>query len=560
MRGAWSLSWPGVRTVAVLELRQRVRSTRWVVALVVWFVVVGAITGLTWAAVHAIGDDATLDGTGAPDGGLTFLAGPPIFGVVVFFVLFLGLLVSPTLSSTAVNGDRNAGTLATLQVTLLTPAEIAVGKLLAAWAAALAFLAVSVPFLVVALAAGGVPVASVLVCLAVLALLLAVVCAIGLGFSALSARTSGSVVLTFLTVAALTVLSPIVFALTLPAVTEREEVRVWTFPSSFTGEGHLPECVWETQTLDQAHTERTWWLLAVNPFVVLADAAPEAREENSIVGDPLAAIRAGVRLARTGPADELDFCTGNFTSVTPDGVEVSPESPVEEPEPDRSVVWPYGLAANLAARRGRARGRGPAAHRSRSAGSPAGRGSPERSPASASGPPGGPRRPSGLEGVVLRLGRDVVLHVEAQVAEHELQDPQDARRALAPQRTGRRTATTTAPRAPGRPRSAAGPARAPRRSRRGRRTGSRRRSPGRAPGRRSRGSRRARRARWPARRAAGRRPGRRRRRARSARAGRRPAWRPGARRPRACRTTASSSSGMVASGVEPAATSVTVER
>ncbi len=346
-RGTPSLSWHGVRTVAVLELRQRVRSTRWVVALVVWFVVVGAITALTWAAVHALADGVTLDGTGDPDPALTFLTGPPIFGVVVFFVLFLGLLVSPTLSSTAINGDRNAGTLATLQVTLLTPAEIAVGKLLAAWAAALAFLAVSVPFLVVALAAGGVPVASVLVCLAVLALLLAVVCAIGLGFSALSARTSGSVVLTFLTVAGLAVLSPIVFALTLPAVTEQEEVRVWTFPSTFDGEGELPDCVWEIQTMDQAHTERTWWLLAVNPFVVLADAAPQARDEVSIVGDPLSAIRTGVRLARTGPADEVDFCTGVFGRSGPDGETVESRAPIDEPEPDRSVVWPYGLAANV---------------------------------------------------------------------------------------------------------------------------------------------------------------------------------------------------------------------
>jgi len=318
-RSRWSVSRRAVATVAVLELRQRVRSTRWVVALAVWFVVVGAITALTWFAVRAVSDTATLDGTGAPDDSLRFLIGPPMFGVVVFFVLFLGLLVSPTLSSTAVNGDRNAGTLATLQVTLLTPAEIAVGKLLASWAAALAFLAVSVPFLVVALAAGGVPVVSVLVCLAVLALLLAVVCALGLGFSALSARTSGSVVLTFLTVAGLAVLSPIVFALTLPAVTEREQVRVWTVPSTFTGEGDLPDCVWETQTTDQAHTERTWWLLAVNPFVVLADAAPQARDEVSVVGDPLSAIRTGVRLARTGPASELDFCSGTFGFAGPTG-------------------------------------------------------------------------------------------------------------------------------------------------------------------------------------------------------------------------------------------------
>src|SRR5690606_21355707 len=31
--GAWSVTWHGVRTVAVLELRQRVSSTRWVVSL-----------------------------------------------------------------------------------------------------------------------------------------------------------------------------------------------------------------------------------------------------------------------------------------------------------------------------------------------------------------------------------------------------------------------------------------------------------------------------------------------------------------------------------------------
>ena len=344
-RGTWSLSRQGVRTVAVLELRQRVRSTRWVVALVVWFVVVGAITALTWFAIRSLSEGMESAG-GAPDG-FQFFLGPPLFGIVVFFVLFLGLLVTPTLSSTAINGDRNAGTLATLQVTLLTPAEIAVGKLLAAWVAALAFLAVSVPFLVLALAAGGVPVVSVLVCLAVLATLLAAVCAIGLGFSALSARTSGSVVLTFLTVAGLAVLSPILFALTVPAVSETREVRVWTIPSTYTGEGDLPPCVWETQQMSQAHTERTWWLLAVNPFVIVADAAPEPRVEGSLVGDPLSAIRTGVRMARTGPADELDYCTGAFTSLSQEGVPVEPTSPVDAPEPDRSVVWPYGLAVDV---------------------------------------------------------------------------------------------------------------------------------------------------------------------------------------------------------------------
>ncbi|NMR18696.1 ABC transporter permease subunit [Cellulomonas fimi] len=350
-QGPWSLSWHGVRTVAVLDLRQRVRSTRWVVALVVWFVVVGAVTALTWAAVGAAfpGTPPGVDTSGMGVSAQV-LRGPTIFGVVVFFVLFLGLLVSPTLSATSINGDRAAGTLATLQVTLLTPGEIAVGKLVAAWVAALAFLAAGVPFLVVALAAGGTPVVSVVVCLVVLAVLLAVVCAIGLGFSALSPRTSGSAVLTFLAVAGLTVLSPIVFALTLPAVTQEEPVRVWTTSGDYRwDDDEPPTCTWQTVTMSRPHTERTWWLLAVNPFVILADAAPEVRVEETVyTADPLAAIRTGVREARTGPAAEEDWC-GGFAELT-SGSAQSPvaQSPVAEREPDRSVVWPWGLAANLA--------------------------------------------------------------------------------------------------------------------------------------------------------------------------------------------------------------------
>src|SRR5690606_7936910 len=192
----WSLSWQGVRTVTQLELRQRVRSTRWKIALVVWFVVVGLITLLTSGAVTMLFDDPSLGADGA---------GGTMFGVVVFFVLFLGLLVAPALPAPAINGDRAAGTLATLQATLLTPAEIVVGKLLAAWLAALAFLAASVPCIVWACAGGGLPFWSLVSVVLVLAVVLGVVCAVGLGFSALTAKTSGSAVLTYLTVGGLSV-------------------------------------------------------------------------------------------------------------------------------------------------------------------------------------------------------------------------------------------------------------------------------------------------------------------------------------------------------------------
>jgi len=325
--GTWRLGWSGVRTVAVLELRQRVRSTRWIVALVVWFVVVGAITLLTTGALGALSGS---EGAAPED------TGPLLFSAVTFLVLGLGLLVTPTLTSTGINGDRNAGTLATLQVTLLSPAEIAVGKLLAAWAAACAFLVTSVPFLVLALAMGGTPAWSIVRVVVLVALLLAAVCGIGLGWSALIARTAGSTVLTFVTVAGLVLFTPLLFGLTYPSVTHERDVRIWTENASGTG------CEWETVTMSVADTQHTWWLLGLNPFVVVADGAGTAEgvEENNFYPDePLGAIRQGVRQLRAGETFDRDQCW----SAGPGAV-----SPVPPPTFSRAPVWPWGLAANLA--------------------------------------------------------------------------------------------------------------------------------------------------------------------------------------------------------------------
>lgn len=333
----WSLTWHGVRTVTALELRQRVRSTRWIVSLVVFGLLVGGVTTLTWTFVTRIAEQ---DGT---------VAGPVMFGFIIFFVLFLGLLVSPTLSATSVNGDRSAGTLATLQVTLLSATEIVLGKLLAAWVASLAFLAVSLPFIAWAFFAGGTSPVAVLVTVLLLAAMLAVVCGIGIGFSALTARTAGSAVLTYVSVASLSVLSLIVFGLSVPIVSGTETVRVYEADwSSFEEpapdqEYTEPECEWIEREQYVAHTERTWWLLAINPFVIVADAAPSATNgvDRPMAFDPLAAIREGVRVAREGAPEEYDYCWQEMddTSTT--------TGMFGQERQDLSPVWPWGLAANL---------------------------------------------------------------------------------------------------------------------------------------------------------------------------------------------------------------------
>lgn len=333
-RGAWSLSWHGLRTVAVLELRQRVRSTRWKAALIVWFVVVGLITLLTTGAFAAL----TGDSSGEPYGGM-------VYSVVVGFVLFLGLLVAPTLSSGAINGDRNAGTLATLQVTLLSPAEIVLGKLAAAWIAALAFLVASIPFLVWVLAGGGVHWLALLTTVLMLALVLGVVCAIGLGFSAVVGKTSGSAVLTYLTVGGITAVLPIMFGLLAPVTTTTESVQVWDVEPGYTWEETTaPECEWQTHQIDVWHSELTWWLLAPNPFVVVADAQPLNGDPELLAddGNLLAVLQYGVRYARTGNSGPQDWCSGMGTIGSP-----ATDSPVEPVQVTDQLVWPWGLGFDL---------------------------------------------------------------------------------------------------------------------------------------------------------------------------------------------------------------------
>ena len=43
-----------------------------------------------------------------------------LYSLVIYFVLLLGVLVAPAMSGNAINGDRDSGTLATTQVTLIT--------------------------------------------------------------------------------------------------------------------------------------------------------------------------------------------------------------------------------------------------------------------------------------------------------------------------------------------------------------------------------------------------------------------------------------------------------
>src|SRR5688572_1508604 len=137
----------GIWLVMRQEFRIRLRTGRWRWLIGGWIVLLAIFTVLL---------DLSIDtGYGYVDDDQS-RRGVPIFGILMFFVLGMVMVISPALTSQTINGDRERGTLATLQVTRLRPGEIALGKLLAGWGVGLIMLALTMPFAGYAMAKGGI--------------------------------------------------------------------------------------------------------------------------------------------------------------------------------------------------------------------------------------------------------------------------------------------------------------------------------------------------------------------------------------------------------------------
>jgi len=180
-------------------------------------------------------------------------------------------------------------------------------------------------------------------------------------FSALTARTISSAVLTYLTVAALTFGTVIAFLISMPVLATQDSVRVKTIPQGWY-QSHNPtsiedkiameptvaDCVYITRTQPNMHTERTWWLLALNPFVVVADAAPSRKVMNPVSFEPLQLISDGARSARMGgSASPVNEC---WPELQPSGGEAATAQQFareQQVQRDRlnsvHAVWPYGF-------------------------------------------------------------------------------------------------------------------------------------------------------------------------------------------------------------------------
>lgn len=332
-------SWHGVRTVAALELRQRARTSRWAIVLAVWFLLIAAVALLTWVGVSSQQETVY-----SPDGASRVeSAGRSMYDLTTFFVLGLAMLIVPSLTATSINSDREQGVLATLQTTLLSPADIVLGKWVASICVTLAFLVTALPFLIwgwITAEAGPGPILRSMFALIVV---LAVISAIGLMFSTLTARPVGSAVLTYIAVSTLVVGTLIAFLLSLKPFESQDEVQVRAVPQGWFEEhpSSLPtaaDCVTRTDLRLRIHTEKTWWLLAMNPVVVVADAGfVEPRNGKYDTGSfaPMYAIAEGVGAARKGASNEVDDqCWFGDAASGP---------PTESARSGQPPSWPWGL-------------------------------------------------------------------------------------------------------------------------------------------------------------------------------------------------------------------------
>jgi ABC-type transport system involved in multi-copper enzyme maturation permease subunit len=391
----WHLSWSGVKPVIALEIKQRIRSRKTFITLGIWFAFLALVTFMLRQMMYPSAYGYVYS---------NIEVGRGLFSFLTPFVLFMCLMITPAFASSSIVSDREQGVLAALQATRLTAAEIATGKLIASWLVAGVFVLVSAPFLLYTVIIGGISLWQVVVCLLVMLAEIGFVCAIGLGWSAMVARSVASAVLTYLSVFALTLVSLLLFLLSNVFVTEYTPTRTWglTWQQTYAygqqlatwtaahpdGSGQAPappfdQCDWSA-TYDYGsivHTEYTWWLLMINPFVIVADAAPlpaEARgdlEEYMNEGTDLqAVIKYWVRMARMGEQATTNDCGDGFyangfrVSDNHDGTwkisrttnlpgqaqtwNTSATTLPEGPVPRRTVdvntpVWPLGLLSNL---------------------------------------------------------------------------------------------------------------------------------------------------------------------------------------------------------------------
>ncbi len=198
-----------VNPVLDRELRQRSRSARSMVIMTIFLFLALGLLYLIFLAERA--------GSGSPnsvsDGVINSGTGRTMFEWVLMLEMLVIVFVVPGLSAGAISGERDRQTLIPLQVTLVKPRGIFLGKVGAATAFVSLVVIASVPLLAICYLVGGVSLQSVLMSVVALILTGFLLAVMGVALSAIFKRTTVAVLASYGLVLFMTIGSGVILAI-----------------------------------------------------------------------------------------------------------------------------------------------------------------------------------------------------------------------------------------------------------------------------------------------------------------------------------------------------------
>jgi ABC-2 type transport system permease protein len=181
------------------ELRQRSRSKRSVVLVTLFLAL---LTGVLFLAYK--GSQSTAQFTSDPISALTIKVGRTMFEWVLAAQLVILLFMIPGISAGAIAGERDRQTLIPLQVTLVGPIQIFVGKVLASSSFILLLVVASAPIMAIPYLVGGISLSNVIRALVALLIIGFLMAVIGVSCSAIFRRTQTATLAAYFMVLVLT--------------------------------------------------------------------------------------------------------------------------------------------------------------------------------------------------------------------------------------------------------------------------------------------------------------------------------------------------------------------
>jgi ABC-2 type transport system permease protein len=191
--------------VLARELRGRIRGNRALIILVIYLSITAAVTLLVYAA--AAGSFAS--GVNDPEAGRGI--GKAIFITVMTASLIQVCVITPSLTAGAISGEKERQTYDLLITTLLSPLQIALGKLASALAFALLLIMAALPLAGLAFLFGGVSGAELLI--GIVGLVVTAICyaTVGLFWSSVMRTTLAATVMAQGTVILVLLIIPFLF-------------------------------------------------------------------------------------------------------------------------------------------------------------------------------------------------------------------------------------------------------------------------------------------------------------------------------------------------------------